>query len=521
MPHMIRDFWPAFRRGATVRILLIQLLVSGGLAATLIATGAFPVTSPLLWAVVSGIFGVGILFDVLIVRFSALPAKDLLSAIVNVAGEPTTLRPPNPNDPRYAKNGFQLALQTIYELSSKSHDAIQLTTESADPTAMATTAAPVVSVSPDPIKSALDATLCGFVVMDGTRKITYANKSAPIHVDTESISSLNLLFTGVDTLTTWLDDCEQHAVHAERIWTRVADRLPEDEGRRFFDVIASYDKGSIHETVLTLVDRTSTYDVSEQDLDFIAFAAHELRGPITVIRGYLDVLEEELDSVLAPDQHELFRRLTVSANRLSGYINNILNTSRYDRRHLKVHLAEDTLAGIYDTIRDDMDLRAHSQNRLLNVALPADLPTIAADRASISEVMANLIDNAIKYSNEGGVINVTAAVRGDFVEISIEDHGIGMPSNVVSNLFQKFYRSHRSRETVSGTGIGLYISKGIIESHGGSISVRSVEGQGSTFIASLPIYSTVAAKLATGDNSNEGLIENGKGWIKNHSMYRG
>jgi signal transduction histidine kinase len=135
------------------------------------------------------------------------------------------------------------------------------------------------------------------------------------------------------------------------------------------------------------------------------------RGPITVIRGYLDVLEEELDSVLAPDQHELFRRLTVSANRLSGYINNILNTSRYDRRHLKVHLAEDSLAGIYETIKDDMELRAHAQNRLLTVVIPADLPTIAADRASISEVMGNLIDNAIKYSNEGGAINVTAAVH--------------------------------------------------------------------------------------------------------------
>lgn len=522
MPHMIRDFWPAFRRGATVRIVLSQLFITGVIAAALIYPGVLPVSSMLLWVIIGGTFILGILRGVLILRFSSRPARVLLSAIINVAGEPTATQPPNPNDPHFSKNGFKEALQTIYELSSKSGDSAQSTTlEPVDGTAMATTAAPVAAVMSDPVKSALDATLCGFVVLDNTRKITYANKSAPIHVDTNGVSSLNLLFTGADTLTTWLDDCEQHAVHAEHIWTRIADRLPEEEGRRFFDVIASYDKGSTHETVLTLVDRTSTYDISEQDLDFIAFAAHELRGPITVIRGYLDVLEEELDTVLAPDQHELFRRLTVSANRLSGYINNILNTSRYDRRHLKVHLAEDTLAGIYDTIRDDMDLRAHSQNRLLNVAIPADLPTIAADRASISEVLGNLIDNAIKYSNEGGVINVTAAVRGDFVEVSVEDHGIGMPGNVVSNLFQKFYRSHRSRETVSGTGIGLYISKGIVESHGGSIAVRSEEGKGSTFIASLPIYSTVAAKLASGDNSNEGLIEHGNGWIKNHSMYRG
>lgn len=520
MPHLIRDFWPIFRRQAMVRIILTQIVIIAAVAAILTLTGTLSLSSIVLWEIVGALFILGLIRGLLILRFSSRPIKDLLTAVIHVAGEPTDKVFPNPNDKRYERNGFKIALQTIYELSGKTEqDDVSDDTREPSTNVVITTTTP--SASSDPIKSALDATNCGFVVLDHDRTITYANKSAPIHIDAENKSTLSLIFNGKDTLESWLDDCDEHAVHAEHIWTRIADRLPEEEGRRFFDIIASYDKGTTHETVLTLVDRTSTYDISEQDLDFIAFAAHELRGPITVIRGYLDVLEEELGTVLAPDQHELFRRLTVSANRLSGYINNILNTSRYDRRHLKVHLAEDTLAGIYDTIKDDMELRAHAQNRLLSVAIPADLPTIAADRASISEVLGNLIDNAIKYSNEGGAINVTAAVKGDFVEVSVEDHGIGMPGNVVSNLFQKFYRSHRSRETVAGTGIGLYISKGIIESHGGTIAVRSEEGRGSTFIASLPIYSTVAAKLATGDNSNVGLIGRGNGWIKNHSMYRG
>lgn len=233
------------------------------------------------------------------------------------------------------------------------------------------------------------------------------------------------------------------------------------------------------------------------------------------------MLEDELKDVLKDDQHELFHRLTVSANRLSGYINNILNTSRYDRRHLKVHLAETTVGEVYDTIRDDMELRANAQNRLLSVEIPDTLPKIAGDPASLGEVFGNLIDNAIKYSNEGGSINVTAAYNVDKVEISIIDHGIGMPSNVIGNLFQKFYRSYRSRETVAGTGIGLYISKAIVESHGGNISVRSEDGKGSTFTVSLPTFDSVAAKLKAGDNTNEGLIDQGSGWIKNHSMFRG
>jgi two-component system phosphate regulon sensor histidine kinase PhoR/two-component system sensor histidine kinase VicK len=158
---------------------------------------------------------------------------------------------------------------------------------------------------------------------------------------------------------------------------------------------------------------------------------------------------------------------------------------------------------------------------MLAVHFPDDLPAVAADRASVSEVLSNLIDNAIKYSNEGGAVNVTAKAEGDFVKVEVEDHGIGMPGNVVSNLFHKFYRSHRSRETVAGTGIGLYISKAIVESHGGTVSVRSEEGMGSTFEFTLPVYASVAEKLKASDNSNEGLIEHGKGWIKNHAMYRG
>jgi len=357
--------------------------------------------------------------------------------------------------------------------------------------------------------------------MNQERKIIYASKSTPVRVDTNGLESLDLIFNENDTLENWWDECEASAVHAEKTWPRIPSKLPNEENRRFFDVIASYNKGTQSEMVITLIDRTHLYEVGEGELDFIAFAAHELRGPITVIRGYIDVLSDELSEVLQEDQKELFRRLNVSATRLSGYINNILNTSRYDRRHLRMHLNETTVAAVYDTIRDDMDLRASSQNRALSVAIPDGLPTVAADTASLGEVFSNLIDNAIKYSNEGGVINVSAASKGDIVEISVIDHGIGMPSSVVSNLFQKFYRSHRSRETVAGTGIGLYISKAIVESHGGTISVRSEDGHGSTFTVSLPTYKMVADKLKAGNNGNEALISNEGSWINNHNMYRG
>lgn len=516
-PQLARDFWPGLSKKVVSFIVLGQLLLASAVAAILYFSGVFESHFIIFIGVVAAQLVLGIALSIIIFKIIAKPLKDLLAAVIHVSGEPTVTTPPNPNDKRFARSGFKDVLQTIYQLASDQKEVEQ----------------PVMSAPPQPgdqapattpagiIERALNDTSVGFVIMNHERKVTFANTAAPVNIDQSGASVLELLFNGDDTLDAWLAEAEKSAVHAEHTWTRIPNKLPDDENRRFFDIIASYDKGAESEVVMTLIDRTGLYSVGEEELDFIAFAAHELRGPITVIRGYLDVLEDELDGVLKDDQHELFRRLTVSANRLSGYINNILNTSRYDRRHLKMHLEETTAATIYEMIRDDMNLRATSQGRVLTVNIPTDLPKIAGDVASLSEVFGNLIDNAIKYSNEGGTVNVTGGVKGDLVEISIEDHGIGMPGNVVSNLFQKFYRSHRSRETVAGTGIGLYISKAIVESHGGTISVRSEDGRGSTFVVSLPTYASVADKLKAGNNSNEALIEQGSGWIKNHSMYRG
>ena len=508
-PQLVKDFWPRFKRGAIALIILLQLVILVAIATLLSYVGFFE-ENPMGFVITLVTHSIlGIVASLIIYRFVARPIKNLLAALVHISGEPSNIAPPNPNEVQFQKSGFKPVLQTVYQLASDVKDPIE-EGESASTTSVRST-----------LDAALDQAICGFVVMNKERKITYANRATPLRVDTSGVQSLDLLFGENDTIEKWWDECEQTAVSAEKTWPRIPNKLPNEENRRFFDVVASYNKGAEAEMVITLIDRTHLYEIGEEELDFIAFAAHELRGPITVIRGYIDVLSDELSTVLEEDQKELFRRLAVSSNRLSGYINNILNTSRYDRRHLRMHLSEASIGNVYDTIRDDMALRASSQNRLLSVSIPDGLPTIAADTASLGEVFGNLIDNAIKYSNEGGAISVTATSKGDTVEWAVQDHGIGMPASVMSNLFQKFYRSHRSRETVAGTGIGLYISKAIVESHGGTISVRSEDGHGSTFIVSLPTYKTVADKLKQDNNGNETLISNAGSWIKNHNMYRG
>lgn len=502
---MIKRYWPRYKKRAILLTILMQLVVTMFIGLSLIIAG-FTLDSFMFWVVLLATAAMATGANVLLTTQLLMPLKDLADTLTHVSNEDNAVIPPNPNATRFERAGFKPLLQLIYELAVQ-RSAPDAPTD--DPSVF------------DIMNRALNQTSAGVIVLDQEGNVVIANAKAPVIVDSDNNKRLQLLFEPTENLTDWLKECRTSAVHAEKTWRRVADKIVGEEGRRIYDVTATYEKGSQAEVVIVTFDQSENYQPEDDDLDFIAFAAHELRGPITVIRGYLDVLGRELSESLHADQAELFQRLIVSSNRLSGYINNILNASRYDRRHMKVNLHEDTVLNIYDTINDDMQLRALSQNRTLSIDIPDDLPTVAADRSSVSEVMGNLIDNALKYSNEGGLVQVRAMLDGNFVKVEVEDHGIGMPPNVLSNLFHKFYRSHRSRETVAGTGIGLYISKAIIESHGGSVGVKSAEGQGSTFYFTLPIYATVAEKIQSDDYSNTGLIKDNTGWIKNHSMYKG
>lgn len=506
VPVSMQTFLDSFKRQSFWLVVAGQTTIILIVAAIVIFTDQYELHSPIFWVMVITCLVVGISIHYLLILYLTRPAKDLLKAVVHVAGQQVDTTPPNPNDSRYAHNGFREILQTVYELSTIHSRPDEK---------------PVHSEINDILAEGIASSTTGVIILDKNRKVIYHNTKAPVFTDTDERIKPELIFSVDTSLDDWLDECDKNAVHAEHTWERVSNKLPGDPERRIFDITVSYSKNSRAETIIMLFDRTSAYGPEEDDLDFISFAAHELRGPITVIRGYLDVLDDELQPVLKNDQSELLKRLIVSSNRLSSYVNNILNASRYDRRHLKFYLTEQRLQDVYNLIKDDMQLRAVSQNRLLSIDFPATLPTVAVDLNSIGEVMSNLIDNAIKYSNEGGQVNVSAKVIGSFVQVSVEDHGIGMPSNVLSSLFHKFYRSHRSRETVAGTGIGLYISKAIVESHGGTVDVRSTENKGSTFTFTVPIYEAVADKLKAGDNTNERLIEHGGGWIKNHSLFRG
>lgn len=505
--RMVRDYWPRYRRRMIALTVLMQITITLIVALALILAGFNPDT--LAFAlIITAVIVTSIATNLLLLLTTILlPLRDLTAALTHVSGEPSDIRPPNQNASYYERDGFSPLLHLIYRLAAEGNKPAPTSKQ----------------VSSSLLNAAVGHSSASIIILDEKGVIVYASPHAPVREDTSGQPELALIFEDEVDFSMWFRDSVERFVRSDKTWLRIASHIVGEPNRRIFDISANYEKGSKAPVVLVCFDRTNIYQPEDEQLDFISFAAHELRGPVTVIHGYLDILSQELPQT--PDFDEtrlLLSRLIVSSNRLGGYISNILNASRFDRRHLKMQLEERTIDSVYNIIRDDMSLRASTQNRLLTVDIPSDLPTVAVDQSSLSEVLSNLIDNALKYSHEGSTITVRTRLDGAFVRTDVIDTGIGMPASVVGNLFHKFYRSHRSRETVAGTGIGLYITKAIVESHGGTIEVKSEEGKGSIFSFTVPTYASVAEKLLASDNTNTGLIRSGaNGWIKNHAKYRG
>lgn len=493
----IQAYWPYIRRQVILALVLFHIfnaLLIGGL---LMVVADLQISDLNLWLIV-GIFSASnILITSVGVAAISRPHRDLFRVISRISTGVPLSNLPDMNAGHYKRSGFSEVMKFIYNLDTTA----ALKKEEVKGGNEEVRGAPLQLV---------DDSSVSVVILDSNNQLTFRSKGAP------ELSSL--IFTSQESLNSWLDSVRENKITAEHHWRRIPDSTASNDDRQIYDIYARFKKGAKEDAFLFFINKTDVYTPDEDDLNFIAFAAHELRGPITIIRGYLDVLNYELKDSLSLQQTELFKRLIVSSNKLSGYINNILNVSRFDRDRLAFDLSEHTLSDLINSIREDVILRANSQNRLLEINIDEDLPTVGADLSSISEVLTNLIDNAIKYSNEGGLIKINTSRSGEFIDIDIQDFGIGIPTNVMNNLFQKFYRSHRSRETVAGTGIGLYISRAIIEGHGGQISVKSVEGEGSTFTVSLPVYSSISDKLL--DRNNNVIKQPGGGWIKNHGKIR-
>jgi len=238
-------------------------------------------------------------------------------------------------------------------------------------------------------------------------------------------------------------------------------------------------------------------EANRMKADLISILAHEMRTPLTSVKGYSTALLMDEVSFDPATQREFLQIIGEECDVLQALIRDLLESSIIDAGLLKLEPQPVMLPRLTRDLIDDLAHR--SKNHRLVVDFPAGFPLVDADPDRITQVLRNLLDNAIKYSPAGGLIVVRGAVRGGEVVISVADQGVGIAPEDVNRLFERFFRvqSGLGRHVV-GSGLGLPIARTIIESHGGRIWAESQAGHGSTFHFTLPLPAASQAPAGQG-----------------------
>ena len=246
--------------------------------------------------------------------------------------------------------------------------------------------------------------------------------------------------------------------------------------------------GAVAGRIFAFRDISDERVVEQMKSEFVAAVSHTLRTPLTSIYGFAETLLRQ-DVLFGEEERATFLGFIASeSERLTKIVDKLLTVARLDTRDLQVQVAPTDVGSVVSEAvagaQESVAVNAHS----FVLDLPAEPLTAAADAEKLRQILDSLVDNAIRYSPDGGTVTVTARRKGDTVEVRVEDEGIGIPEAEQRRIFAKFYRA----ETVArdpgagGTGLGLFIARGLVAAMGGRIWVDSREGQGSSFAFELP-----------------------------------
>ncbi|WP_025784924.1 ATP-binding protein [Sporosarcina sp. D27] len=261
-------------------------------------------------------------------------------------------------------------------------------------------------------------------------------------------------------------------------------------GKRFFVVKISplYSKNSIRGAVAVLRDMTEQHQLDKLRSDFIANVSHELRTPISMLQGYSEAI---LDGVpeTAEENHEMVKIIHDESQRMGRLVTDLLDLARMESGHMRLYKSEMAVIPFLERMRNKFTQVAKDANVNLEVEPNgSEMLHLQADEDRIEQVFTNLIDNAIRHTPDGGRVKLSVEKYPKSVAISVIDTGSGIPEEDLPFVFERFYKADKARTRgKSGTGLGLAIAKNIADSHGGSISARRGEKEGTIFTCVLPL----------------------------------
>jgi len=262
----------------------------------------------------------------------------------------------------------------------------------------------------------------------------------------------------------------------EEVWLSVTEAVMRDPA------------GGVSGRIFAFRDISSDRLVEQMKSDFVSTVSHELRTPLTSIYGFAETLLRK-DVMFGEGERATFLGYIASESlRLTQIVDALLNVARLDTGDLQVQLAATDVRDVVgDAIRTAEQAAANGHRFVVD--LPEEPLAATADPDKLRQVFAILLDNALRYSPGGGTVKVGAERKSDTVELVVADEGVGIPLGDQEQIFRKFYRGTDadSRVGTGGTGLGLFIARGLVNAMGGTISVSSREGEGSTFAIELPL----------------------------------
>jgi len=344
----------------------------------------------------------------------------------------------------------------------------------------------------------LSSIIDGIITLDFNKNILFANRAAE---EITGFSSTQLQGQRIDTLLHVMDDGYEilPKTYCDTDFRKTAKLIGNQGKQTPVNIVSSKVKQSVQtnlDCILILHDLSKEEELEKMKLDFVSMASHELRTPLTSIIGYLSVFNSENKDKLPKEELDLTDKAEVSAKQLLFLVQNLLNVNKIEREEMSVNPEPIDYLPIATKVVDDLKAQANQKEIVLNLTSPQQLPKVLADPIRIAEVITNLLANAINYTNPGGKIELAIETSADTVTTIISDTGVGIPKEAIPQLFTKFFRvSNQTQQASKGTGLGLYISKSIVEKLNGKIWVESEFGKGSKFYFTLPVATISSGSL--------------------------
>jgi PAS domain S-box-containing protein len=245
--------------------------------------------------------------------------------------------------------------------------------------------------------------------------------------------------------------------------------------------------GGVAGRIFAFRDVSAERLVEQMKSDFVSTVSHELRAPLTSIYGFAETLLRR-DVLFSEDERHTFLGYVASeAQRLTGIVDTLLSVARLDAGDLQVEVSPIDVRSVVSEVVTSVKASAAGNGHNFVVDVPEEPLAAAADHEKLRQIVANLVDNAVKFSPEGGTVTVGARRAGAAVEVRVVDEGSGIPAGEREHIFRKFHRVESGGRARGGTGLGLFIARGLVSAMGGRIWVDSDEGRGSSFAFELPL----------------------------------